>query len=172
VEDVDTRNLTDHSDLRIFKRTGSAFRLYQTAADAARHGGFPGRFEESVWNSPSSTIRITVVQPIGGGPSASLGIMANDKIVKIDGKSSIGFNNDQVMKSLKGRKGTKVSVSIARSGVKELLEFEIIRDIHSSLQRRRFDDVERDRWVYQCDAIAETTNKEMAAALQKLSGLG
>jgi len=71
---------------------------------------------------------ITIVSPITGGPSEALGILAGDKIVKIDGTSAIGLQRDDVPKKLRGQKGTKVSVSIVRSGMPNLLEFTITRD--------------------------------------------
>ena len=71
---------------------------------------------------------ITVVTPIIGGPSEKLGIRAGDKIVKIDGKSSIGFADTMVVKRLKGEKGTQVNISIKRGAMKDLVDFTITRD--------------------------------------------
>ncbi len=73
---------------------------------------------------------ITVVSPIAGGPSEKLGIRAGDKIITIDQKivAGIGFTNTDVAEHLRGKKGTKVTVEILRSGETELLEFEITRD--------------------------------------------
>ncbi len=71
---------------------------------------------------------ITVVTPIVGGPSEKVGIMAGDKIVKIDGENAVGLTIEEVPKKLKGPKGTKVTVHIKRAGVPELLEFTIVRD--------------------------------------------
>ena len=73
---------------------------------------------------------ITVVTPIAGGPSEKLGIQSGDKIITIDSKTvaGVGFKNKDVMESLRGEKGTKVTVEIKRRGSKELLEFTITRD--------------------------------------------
>ena len=70
------------------------------------------------------------VDAIAGGPSERLGIRAGDRIVRIDGEvvAGIGIKNPDVMKRLRGRKGTKVNVSIARRGEAEPLEFAITRD--------------------------------------------
>ncbi|MEI7907129.1 MAG: S41 family peptidase, partial [Bacteroidota bacterium] len=133
---------------------------------------FQGRFEGIGVEFSIVNDTITVVQPIGGGPSASLGIMSNDKIVRIDGKSSVGFTTEQVMKGLKGPKGTKVSVSIARSGIKELLEFEIVRDI-IPLYSVDVSTMLNDKVGYvNVTRFAETTSKEMFTALQKLKSQG
>ncbi len=73
---------------------------------------------------------ITVISPISGGPSEKVGIISGDKIIKIDGKNFAGMKikNDDVIKNLRGAKGTKVNVSIMRAGVAELIDFTITRD--------------------------------------------
>lgn len=73
---------------------------------------------------------IMVTQTISGGPSEKLGIRAGDRIVKIDTEkvTNIGIKNSDVLKRLRGDKGTKVHVSIFRRSNKELLEFTITRD--------------------------------------------
>jgi len=71
---------------------------------------------------------ITVVSPIFGGPSEKVGILAGDKIVKIDGETAVKFTNEDVQKKLRGEKGSKVNVEIVRAGVPGPLEFTILRD--------------------------------------------
>jgi carboxyl-terminal processing protease len=69
-----------------------------------------------------------VVSPIVGGPSEALGIQSGDKIVKINDTSCVGITQQGVQSKLRGPKGTKVKVAIVRSGIKDLLDFEITRD--------------------------------------------
>lgn len=73
---------------------------------------------------------IYVVSPIAGGPSEKVGIQAGDRIVKINDKNvaGIGVTNSDVFEKLRGKKGTKVDVSIKRKGVNQLLDFTITRD--------------------------------------------
>ncbi|MBP8193450.1 MAG: S41 family peptidase, partial [Chitinophagales bacterium] len=73
---------------------------------------------------------IQVVHVISGGPSQKVGIQDGDKIVFVDTAkvAGVGINNDGVFKKLRGKKGTKVTIKIKRSGENELLDFEIIRD--------------------------------------------
>ncbi len=73
---------------------------------------------------------IIVVSPISGGPSESLGIMTGDKIIKIEDTlvAGIGISNNEVVKKLRGKKGTKVKVSISRGNNRALLDFVITRD--------------------------------------------
>ncbi|MBE9480562.1 MAG: S41 family peptidase [Bacteroidetes bacterium] len=73
---------------------------------------------------------ILVIAPVPGGPSDKLGILAGDKIVKIDGEDATGseINNKYVFEKLRGKKGTKVNVGIYRKGKKDLIDYTITRD--------------------------------------------
>ncbi|MBE6337874.1 MAG: S41 family peptidase [Lentimicrobiaceae bacterium] len=73
---------------------------------------------------------ILVITPVPGGPSDKVGIMAGDKIVKIDGEDAFGkkVNNEYVAKHLRGKKGTKVTLGIKRGDSNELIDFEVTRD--------------------------------------------
>ena len=73
---------------------------------------------------------IFVVATIAGGPSEKIGIKAGDKIIIVgnDTVAGIGIQNSDVMKYLRGDKGTVVQVGIKRKDVNELLQFNITRD--------------------------------------------
>ncbi len=73
---------------------------------------------------------IMITQTISGGPSEKLGLRAGDRIVKIDGNSvaNIGIKNNDVLKKLRGNKGTKVKVDVYRRGNNGLIPFTITRD--------------------------------------------
>jgi carboxyl-terminal processing protease len=72
-----------------------------------------------------------VINTIPGGPSEKVGLLAGDRIVKVDGKNIAGVKivNEKVMKLLKGPKDTKVTVSIFRRGLKKLNDFTITRGV-------------------------------------------
>lgn len=74
---------------------------------------------------------VVVVNTIPKGPSEKVGLMAGDRIVKVDGKKVAGVKivNSDVMKLLKGKKGTQVKVGIKRRGVTQIKEFTIQRDV-------------------------------------------
>ena len=73
---------------------------------------------------------IAVVSVIKGGPSEKVGIMAGDRIVYVDDTLAAGqkLTNEDVMRKLKGPKGTKVRVRVLRHGVEGLLDYTITRD--------------------------------------------
>jgi len=96
-----------------------------TSAEAEQ---FAGKFEGIGVQFDIIKDSITVVSAISGGPSERLGIQSGDRIVEIDGTSSVGFTNPQVLRSLRGPKGTVVRVRIVRPGLKDPLIFNIERD--------------------------------------------
>lgn len=73
---------------------------------------------------------LQVVQTISGGPSEKVGLMAGDRIVKIDddGVAGIGLKNSQVRSRLLGEKGSKVIVEVKRRHTKKNIAFTITRD--------------------------------------------
>jgi len=73
---------------------------------------------------------ILVISPVPGGPSDKLGILAGDKIVKIEGEEATGkkINNQYVMDRLRGQKGTVVNISIKRGNKSKLIDYAIVRD--------------------------------------------
>jgi carboxyl-terminal processing protease len=73
---------------------------------------------------------LMVVNPIVGGPSEKVGIIAGDRFVSIDGKNiaGIGLKNTEVFKYLRGPKGTKVGILVKRKNVAKLLDFSVTRD--------------------------------------------
>lgn len=74
---------------------------------------------------------ITVINTIAGGPSEEKGILAGDRIVKIDSKNvaRIKIKDVEVMKLLKGKRGTTVTVSVFRKGKAGLTNYEIVRNV-------------------------------------------
>jgi len=77
---------------------------------------------------PNDTV--IIISVIHGGPSERIGIKPGDRIIKINDSLIAGQHIDQnnIVKMLKGPRGTKVKVSILRKKVPKLLQFEITRD--------------------------------------------
>jgi carboxyl-terminal processing protease len=117
---------------------------------------------------------ITVVSAISGGPSEKVGIMAGDKIIKIDGENATGkkITNSYVMKKLRGPKGTKVTVSIYRKGVKDLLDFVIVRDKIPLYSIDAAYMAAPEIGYIKLNNFAATTMNEFHAAIEKLKPQG
>ncbi len=96
-----------------------------TAVNEPLEGNFSGIGVE--FNMPQDTV--VIINTIPNGPSALLGIMPGDRIIKVNGKNVAGIKlpSDSIVKKLKGPRGTHVSVTILRRPNKTLV-FDITRD--------------------------------------------
>lgn len=72
---------------------------------------------------------ITVVSPIQGTPAYRMGIMAGDMIWKVNGEDVTGITTDESIKKMRGPVGSEVIITVIRPGVKQPLDFKIVRDI-------------------------------------------
>lgn len=70
---------------------------------------------------------VNVLSVIHGGPAEKVGILAGDRIVTADTTSLVGMSDNDVMKHLKGEKGSEVKLGIKRHGTTELQYFSVVR---------------------------------------------
>lgn len=128
VEDVDTQKLTEAAIKGMLDEL-DPHSVYITAKDMQKvEEEFRGSFDGIGVEFDVVNDTITVVSPIVGGPSEALGILAGDKIVKINDTSAVKLTRETVPKKLRGPKGTMVKLHIKRFGEKELLVFDVQRD--------------------------------------------
>ncbi len=136
VDDVNADSLQDEA-IRNFLNVLDPHSVYMTKEEIAKENeGLQGNFDGIGVQFRIIKDTIVVVQPISGGPSAKAGIMAGDRIVKVNDSIVCGKNitNEDVFKLLKGKRGTKVKLGIKRSNIEKILPFTIKRDkipIHS-----------------------------------------
>ena len=120
------------------------------------------------------TDTLFVIQPVSGGPSEKAGILAGDRIIEVNDTAIAGvkMGTDEVMRRLRGPKGSKVNVKVLRAGVPELLPFTIKRDKIPvySLDAAYMTD-ERIGYI-RINRFAATTGKEFSDALRKLRKQG
>ena len=72
---------------------------------------------------------LTVVSPIEGTPAYEAGVKSGDKIIEIDGKSTLEMSLSDAVKHIRGKKGSKVRLTVMREGTEKPLDFTIIRDV-------------------------------------------
>lgn len=73
---------------------------------------------------------LVVIQPIINGPSEKVGIIAGDRIVMVNDSAIAGvkMTKEEIMKRLRGPKGTKVKLGVIRNDIKDMLTFNVTRD--------------------------------------------
>ncbi|MDE6011356.1 MAG: S41 family peptidase [Prevotella sp.] len=79
---------------------------------------------------------LIVIQPVINGPSEKVGIIAGDRIVMVNDTAIAGvkMTKEEIMRRLRGPKGTIADLRVVRSGIKDLLTFKVKRDkipVHS-----------------------------------------
>ncbi len=172
VDNIDTQKLTE-SAIRGMLDELDPHSIYISSDQLKRvNEEFSGSFEGIGVEFDVLNDTLTVVSPISGGPSEKLGILAGDKIVKIDDISSVKITREDVPKKLRGPKGTKVKLTIVRLGMNEPLEFTVTRDkipLYSVDASFMMDD---NTGYVKVSRFAATTYDEFVSALNKLKGEG
>jgi carboxyl-terminal processing protease len=172
VDTVNTRNLVDEAITEMLHKLDphSSYIPAQDriAANEDLRGNFDGIGVE--FNIFQDTI--VVVTPLSGGPSEALGIQSGDKIIRVDDKNlaGIGVTSADVMKALKGPKGTEVKVTIRRRG-KEI-DYKIVRDKIPQYSVDVSYMVDNQIGYIKVNRFAATTYDEFHQALAKLKEQG
>ena len=137
------------------------------AANDDLQGSFSGVGIE--FNIRQDTLHVQNV--VKNAPAERAGILAGDKIVRIDGKPFVGkeVTNEEAMRRLKGPKDTKVRIGVVRFGQKKIKEFTVIRgDIPQKSITATY--MLNDETGYiRIKNFGETTYPELLIALAKLS---
>ncbi len=121
-----------------------------------------------------ATDTLFVIQPVSGGPSEKVGILAGDRIIEVNDTviAGVKMSTEDVMRRLRGKRGTKVNVKIQRRGVKELLPFTITRDKIPVYSLDASYMVNDHIGYIRINRFAATTGKEFVDALHRLQKAG
>ncbi len=115
-----------------------------------------------------------VVQTIAGGPSEKVGIMPGDRFIYVNDSLIAGqkMKNTDIMKRLRGPKGTKVNIKVKRGDRQELMDFRITRD---NIPLNSIDAVymaDSKTGYIRLSRFAATSYKEFKEAINTLKGQG
>lgn len=111
---------------------------------------------------------LTVVSPIEDTPAFRIGILSGDQIIKIEGKPTKKMNIMDAVKRMRGPKGTKVTITIWRSGLKEPKDFTITRAIiHIKSVASKV--LEKGYGYIRIKSFQEDTGKNLKGALKELT---
>ena len=127
------------------------------------------------------TVRIVAV--IAGGPCEGVGVLAGDKLITVDDSVFTGkkINNEKVMRTLRGEKGTQVKLGVLRSGMNEPLYFTVTRgdipvtsvDAKFIIEPEAEGQKSKDKIGFiRVNKFGETTYKEFISALADLYAKG
>ncbi|MBQ7510954.1 MAG: S41 family peptidase [Prevotella sp.] len=117
---------------------------------------------------------LVVIQPVVNGPSEKVGIVAGDRIVMVNDTAIAGvkMSKEEIMRRLRGPKGTIADLRIIRPGIKDLLTFKVKRDkipVHSIDATYM---LQPGIGYIRIGSFSATTHAEFLESMQKLKAQG
>lgn len=170
VEDAEDNQLVEGAIKGMFESLGDPYSLYMTKEEfknfnESTKGSYGGI---GVIVSRSEDGYVTVVAPIEDTPGEKAGLKTNDKIIKVDDKDIIGIDLEAAVALMKGKKGTKVTLTIMRDNIRESKVFEIIRE-EIILKTVKSNVMEKDIGYIRITMFDEDTGSEFKKALKELT---
>jgi carboxyl-terminal processing protease len=136
VEEVDEQKLVDDAIRGMLEKLDPHSTYYTPKEVKEMNEPLQGSFEGIGVQFNMVEDTLFVIQPVSGGPSERVGILAGDRIVSVNDTTIAGvkMQKEQIMRRLRGPKDSRVKVGIVRRGISDTLSFTIIRDkipVHS-----------------------------------------
>lgn len=130
VDDVNSKELTEAAIRAMLAKLDPHSSYLNEEEVRAMNEPLQGNFDGIGISFNMLTDTLYVMEVISGGPSQKVGIMPGDKIIRVNDTliAGVKMNNQDVIKRLRGPKGTVVNVEVQRRGVPQRMEFRIVRD--------------------------------------------
>ncbi len=110
--------------------------------------------------------QLTVVSPIEGTPADRAGILAGDRIVKINGEATKDMTLFEAVRKLRGPRGSRVTIAIMREGLTEAKDFTITREVIEVHSVRSFDLGDRIGYIRMV-SFQEKTARDLERTLEQ-----
>ena len=170
VEGAEDNKLIEGAIKGMFESLGDPYSVYMTKEEfknfnESTKGSYGGI---GVIVSRSEDGYVTVVAPIEDTPGEKAGLKTNDKIIKVDDKDIVGIDLEEAVALMKGKKGTKVTLTVMRDNVREPKIFEIIRE-EIILKTVKSNMMENNICYIRITMFDEDTGSEFKKALKELT---
>lgn len=174
VDSVDTKKLDEEAIAGMLKSLDPHSVFIPASEFAEVNEPLMGNFEGIGIQFRIERDTVMVINTIPKGPSEKVGLLAGDRIISVDGKNiaSVKVTNEQVIKKLKGPKGTTVKVSIFRRGIKNLLPYTITRNVIPTYSVDISYAVNSTTGFVKLSKFSATTGEELNKALRELKKQG
>ncbi|MEJ7643367.1 MAG: S41 family peptidase [Chryseolinea sp.] len=172
VDTVNTTNLVDDAIQHMLNKLDPHSAYIPAADRLAANEDLRGNFDGIGVEFNIFHDTVVVVSALSGGPSEALGIQSGDKIIKVDDKllAGIGVTSPDVMRALKGPKGTEVKVTILRR--EKQVDYKIVRDKIPQYSVDVAYMVDAETGYIKVNRFAATTFEEFHTSLKKLKEKG
>ncbi|TVQ94698.1 MAG: S41 family peptidase [Bacteroidetes bacterium] len=174
VDTINRQELTEETIISLLRNLDPHSSYIPASAFQALNDPLMGSFEGIGIEFNMMRDTVVVINPIPGGPSETVGLRAGDRIIKVEGETIAGVNmgTQKVVGKLKGPKGTKVTVSVMRRGVDELVDFTITRDKIPSYSLDIAYMIDEKTGYIKLGQFSATTHQEFQMALDRLKRQG
>ena len=117
--------------------------------------------------------QVYVVKPLPGGPAIKAKVMAGDVILKVNGKSTLGITDADVVKLIRGPEDTRVTLTLLRKGVPHPVVIAMTRaTVHQEVVEHAMIDPVRKIGYIKLTVFNEESDVQVGAALQDLEAKG
>ena len=174
VDTVDLNKTTEDAIRGVLKEL-DPHSTYTSAKDVeTQNESLNGSFEGIGVQFNMNEDTLVVIQPVSGGPSEKVGIMAGDKIVTVNDTAIAGvkMSRENIMKRLRGPKNTKVKLGIIRQGVKGIQTFTVTRDKIPVYTIDAYYMIDATTGYIHISSFGSTTNEEFTKAATFLLASG
>jgi carboxyl-terminal processing protease len=174
VDSLDRDDLTQEAIVNLLENLDPHSSYIPASAFREMNDPLMGSFDGIGIEFNMVTDTVVVINPIPGGPSESVGLRAGDRIIQVDGEviAGVKMNTRDVVRRLKGPKGTKVDVSVHRRGLNDLLSFTITRDKIPSYSLDISYMIDEKTGYIKLGQFSATTHQEFKQAMDKLKRSG
>lgn len=174
VDQVDENKLVESAIVKMLEQLDPHSTYSDPEEVKALNEPLQGNFDGIGIQFNMATDTLFVIQPVSGGPSEKVGILAGDRIIEVNDTviAGVKMSTEDVMRRLRGKRGTEVTVKVMRRGVKELLPFTIKRDKIPVYSLDASYMVDKKIGYIRVNRFAATTGKEFADALHRLQKEG
>ena len=122
---------------------------------------------------PNKAQQVYIVKPLPGGPAIKAKVMAGDIILKVNGKSTLGMTDSDVVKLIRGPEDTRVTLTLLRKGVPHPVIISMIRaTVHQEVVEHAMIDPVRKIGYIKLSVFNEESDVQVGAALQDLEAKG
>ncbi|MBO4499340.1 MAG: S41 family peptidase [Bacteroidaceae bacterium] len=130
VDEVDEENLVESAIVSMLEELDPHSSYLNAKEVASSNEKLQGSFEGIGVQFNMVRDTMVVIQPISGGPSEKVGIVAGDRIVSADDTilAGVKMTNTQISSHLRGPKGSTVKLGVVRQGISDVIFFNVVRD--------------------------------------------
>lgn len=121
VDQVDENKLVESAIVKMLEQLDPHSTYSDPEEVKALNEPLQGNFDGIGIQFNMATDTLFVIQPVSGGPSEKVGILAGDRIIEVNDTviAGVKMSTEDVMRRLRGKRGTEVTVKVMRRGEKD-----------------------------------------------------